>query len=247
MSPFPNYFRNRSPWLDIRFGGRLVKAALVEINGIATKDEWKKQKSKETSGQVNVFAGTTWSDPKFTFEAVDAGDFDDLRRLWELLAPVPGLGGTSLPAGVPSGYVSGGPVGSPPASNAAASGTVGVAVGGKTGSKDGWPGGPGIPDPGPRPPTVTVQYPPLAWHGITAVARASWEGPIFTATGSIRHIITFVAEKPPKLAGAGAMTPAKDIGSQYATAGGTPPADGAATPTPQAQVNKNARAGAAGT
>lgn len=264
MTFSPNFFIDREPWTIITFGsGAPIRAALVEINDVSTEDQWKKHKSKETSGELASFEGTTWSDPKLVFEGTDDRDFDDLRALWDLLAPVPGLtggSGTATPApgqtfaiGSPAKGSTGGSTGGSSSTSSTAGGAT-AAGGSNTSStstaeekKD------KKENVGPRPPTVPVTYPLLAWHGILAVARKKWEGPYPTDTNGLRVTLTLIADKPPRPAGTGAMKPA-DPGSQFVGgAGGNPGnaggasggnAGGSATPP---VLNKSAAAGAAGT
>jgi len=229
-SQSPNPFRDIGPWNTLGVAGRLVKALLVEVNGVSTKDEWKAQKSKETNGQVWVFSGTTVDKPKLTLEACDAEDFDDLGDLWNVLKPVPGFTGSATPAAPTGGQqFTGAAQSKGDASSSSSGGTVNTvadpAAKASTSSS--------TPNPGPRPPTVSVQNAILAWHGITAIARGEWEGPMVTETNSWRVVITVVPQEQPKPAGVGAMTPAAP-GSQFT--GGAPDS-----------IDKKAAAGAAGT
>lgn len=260
-----NYFRNPKPWTEIHMAGRLIRSALVELNDVSTEDEWKKQKSKETSGSVNSFSGTKQNNFTMTFEGVDENDFDDLGDLWNALAPVPGLGGGTTSAttaapmtapGQPSATAVA--VGNAAAAESKASGGDWVdqwqaraaaqtdssssaldsvnADTGKDTSKE--------PSPGPRPPTVAVDHPLLRWHGITAAARKKWEGPFVTETNSVRVKLTMIPDKPPTPAGTGAMAPPKP-GSQFTIGGGG--GSGGGTTSSQDAIGQHAAADAAGT
>ena len=260
-----NPFADVGPWNTLGIGGTQVRATLVEIDGVKTTDEWKAQKSKETNGQVWVFSGTTVDKPKLTLEAVDLADFDDLRRVWQQLKPVPGQGAAVATAG--AGSTSG--IGSPTATAAgqAAFASAGAAAQASGASKEeifaaanaaaqeasggtstgtfgaaGASSTPSTPNPGPRPPTVSVQNEILAWHGIYAIARGEWDGPKPTATNSWRVILTVVPQEPPTPAGAGAMAPAT-AGSSTASAA----SPGAAYSSGSGSMASNAAAGAAGT
>lgn len=222
----PNFFTDRLPWQDIYFAGQRVLAALTEINDVSTEDAWQKQKSKETSGAVAVFQGTTWGDFSLTFEATDSADFDDLRILWKLLAPNPSKGTGTGTVKIPTQVLV---VGSPSATDSVITPSTDFVIPNNEPSK--------IPSVGPRPPTISVQHPILAWHGITAAARKKWEGPTPTATNGVRVKITMIADKPPRLAGTGAMGPPQPS-SRYT---GTTQIS-----APQDSINKNAAAGAAG-
>lgn len=228
----PNFFTNRAPWLNITFGGSFTpRAALTAINGVSTEDKWQKQASKETSGSVAVFQGTTWGDVELTFLGTEDADFDDLRTLWDLLAPKPGQGTGTGTTTTPGQTFA---IGSPAKGQAAPTAP--------TASNFNIPNNEPAKTPsvGPRPPTISVQYPLLAWHGITAVARAKWEGPTPTDTNGLEVKLKLIADKPPTPAGTGAMSPASP-GSQYAIGSG-----GAPGSTPQDGINKNAATGAAG-
>ena len=247
----------RAACLQIRFGGVLALAALTKIDGVKTTDTWKEQKSKETSGSVNSFSGTKYGHPKMTFVATTPAEWVWIAMLWNLLAPVPGLGqvSTTMPTpGTAPQQVSA--IGSAPAAAAptaqslldaaqTAYANVGAAAAPSSDTTGSSSSGSTTPDPGPRPPTISVQYWALAFHGITAVAREEWDGPYFTDTNGVEVHITFIADKPPVPAGAGAMAPPPTTppGQQY-QANPLPGAGGSAA---GASPTSTASAGAAGT
>ena len=247
MSDFPSFFADRPAWLNIGFGGQPMRAALVEINGLSTEDEWQKSKSKETSGAVAKFCGSTWGDPELTFECVDAAEERELRRLWDLLAPVPGQATATTQAPATSEAQTYG-IGSPSKSGSSGSSTGGLGTGAAAGGDFKIPGNEQTkaPSVGPRPPTISVQYLPLLWHGITAVARKKWEGPIITETNAVRHKLTFIADKPPKPAGTGAMAPAKPDAAQYSLGGTGDGGSSGGSACSGATLVRNAANGAAG-
>ncbi len=242
-----NPFDDLAPWNRIRLGGMLFdELRLVEIDGVSTKDEWKEQKSKESSGKVYVFAGTTVDKPKLTLEACDRAAFVELRRIWDLLKPVPGQGGTVPAAKTPSQTFA---IGSPAAPGSSGS-TAPTGQGGvftvpsgstSTGSSS---SSSSTDNPGPRPPTIRVENEILKWHGITAIARGQWDGPRPTPTNSWRVVLTVVPQQPPTPAGAGAMAPPSP-GSQFAI--GSPAGANGSGATPQDAIAKDAAQGAAGT
>lgn len=97
---FPNPWDSPDFFRRVKIGGRLIKASLVEINGVKIEDKWEVQKPTGKSGATNVFKGTDPAGPaRLTFEI--AGDtiddlrdeWDDLREVYELLEPKPGSGG----------------------------------------------------------------------------------------------------------------------------------------------------------
>ncbi len=248
-TPGPNWFTDREPWLRIRFGGQLARAALTKVNGLSTKDEWKKQKSKEASGQTKVFSGTTVGDPKLTFLATTADEYAWILEHWEQLKPVPGLGGSSggtPAAGVPA-FALGSPAGKGGTTPAAPSTTTKTVPDPAADKADATKSSSSsTPDPGPRPPTISVEYPWLLLHGITAVARAEWEGPTATETNGVEVTITYSAQDPPKPAGTGTMAPAAP-GSQFAIGSPAGPGGAAAPAGGGGATQGNAAAGAAGT
>jgi len=228
VSNEPNPFLDRSPWLRITFGGQLARAGLTKIDGVSTEDEWKEQTSKETSGRIWVFAGTKRGKPKLTFICWDDDSYAWLQEHWEMLKPVPNLGGgpSSVPVAPTGGtqyaaaaQVKPGNVGSPPALSKAGDFDIPDNAPTKVASV------------GPKPPTISVDYPSLARHNITALARAKWTDVGFTETNGYEVDIEYVAQDPPKLAGTGALAPAKPAspGSQF-VGGGAAQAPGTGSP-----------------
>lgn len=216
----PNPFIDPRPFNRVTVAGVLVVAVLVKFNGISVEDKWKAQKSKETSGMVNVFAGT---DPvggeggfKLTFRAYDIESFDQLYDIYNALAPVPVLT-TTAPATTSTSSAPTSSIGSPPstaegliaqaqASLAQLSNPSAAAQTATDAGASSTPSAGPTDNPGPRPPTVPIDNALLAFMGVTSVARKSWaweEGPGL----SWDVTIGFLVDKPPVPAGAGAMTP----------------------------------------
>lgn len=246
MSFTPNYFVDPEPWLTISFGsGAPILAALTKIDGVSTEHTFKDQKAKEKSGSANVFSGTKWDKPKLTFTATDADDFDDLRALWDLMKPVPGqgTGGATTPTPTPGQTFA---IGSPAKADTSAASTGAASTitdpTDKTAAKS------KDPDPGPRPPTIAVHHPLLAWHEIFACALTKWEGPTHTDTNGMEVVITIVADKPAVPAGTGTMAPpapgSQFVGGAAGNAGGS---GTGGTATPQEKIDTNAGGTAAGT
>jgi len=101
-----NPFRNLRAYNRVRISGRLVKAALVAIDGNELTDEWNVQKGTNTSGATAAYRGVNLIEGvKLTFECAGGDgstaeqDYDDLSDLWDLLAPAPrkGLAGPKPP------------------------------------------------------------------------------------------------------------------------------------------------------
>jgi hypothetical protein len=211
MSDEPNPFVNRAPWTVIRFGGVIMRAALIAIDDVSTEDQWQEQASKETSGKVQVFQGTKKGKFKAKYLCWNEDSYKAVQEHWEMLKPVPTLGGgsgTSAPKAPTGGsqymaaaQVKPGQVGGVPApSKFDAIDTAASDTKDKSGGKS---------NPGPKPPTISVEYPSLQRHGITAVARGKWTDVGFTETNGYVVDIEYVAQDPPKPAGTGALAPAQ--------------------------------------
>jgi hypothetical protein len=101
-----NPFRNLAAYNRVRIGGRLIKAALVAIDGNELLDDWNVQKGTNTSGATAAYRGVNLIEGvKLTFECANGDgstaeqDYDDLSDLWDMLAPAPrkGLAGPKPP------------------------------------------------------------------------------------------------------------------------------------------------------
>lgn len=228
---YPNPFEDRELFGTVIIGGRPIKATLVAIDGVEIEDEWKEQKPTGNTGATNVFMGTKAPAPvDLTFEMVDVPDWNDLREVWDQLAPVPGSGGNG----------SGGSVGSPgsaaagkqyvqaksPASSqvstkpedllkTAQQALAAVNSGANTAAATGAPTASGAAaakptpalNPGPKPPTLSIVNGWVNYIGITAISRKKWKGPYITATNSARVTITVIPQKAPTPAAVGASSP----------------------------------------
>lgn len=226
--PFPNPWANPDFFRNVKVGGRLVKASLVAIDGIKIEDEWNEQRSTGTSGATFVFRGTKPAGPSaLTFEAVDVAEFDDLRELYEMLAPKPGGGANSKgntqgspgSAAYGKGYVqakSTGATATAPSAEALLAQAQAALVAAQNGAVD-----PTVTatsstpvsvlSPGPKPPTLSIENGYLNYIGITAISRKSWEGPRPTPTNSFQVTIGIVPQREPTKVSVGAASPkAKD-------------------------------------
>lgn len=101
-----NPFRNLSAFNRVRLGGRLIKAALVAIDGNELVDDWNVQKGTNTSGATAAYRGVNLIEGvKLTFECATGDestaeeDYDDLSDIFDMLAPAPrkGLAGPKPP------------------------------------------------------------------------------------------------------------------------------------------------------
>lgn len=90
----PNPFRDRRPYTRVIIGGKLVKAALVAIDGAEIVDDWNVQKGTGTSGATAAYRGVNLLEGvKLTFRCADGDgstaeeDYDDLSDHFDALAP----------------------------------------------------------------------------------------------------------------------------------------------------------------
>lgn len=236
MSNEPNPLdpATRGPWTRIYHGGILCRAALTKIDGVSTEHAWKDQQSKETSGRVWSFTGTTRSKFKCDYVCTTPDEYAWLQAHWEMLKPVPGSnGGAGVTPKAPTGgtqYAAPadtkpGAVGSP--SSPAKADAVDAGTSASTTKSS-------TPNPGPRPPTIAVDYPSLLRHGVTAVAAGKWEDKGFTETLGYEVEIEYVPQDPPKPAGGGALAPATPVAQGQQFSGGSPVQGSASTGAPAA-------------
>lgn len=94
-----NPFRNPQAYNRVRIGGRLIKAALVGLNGNKLEDEWNIQKGTNTSGATAAYRGVKLIEEiTLTFECATGDgstaeeDYDDLDEVFRMIAPAPRLG-----------------------------------------------------------------------------------------------------------------------------------------------------------
>lgn len=101
-----NPFRNLSAFNRVRLGGRLIKAALIAIDGQELTLDWNVQKGTNTSGATAAYRGLNLLEAvKLTFECATGDgssaeeDYDDLQEIKAMLFPAPrkGLSGTKPP------------------------------------------------------------------------------------------------------------------------------------------------------
>ena len=106
---YPNPWDDPAFFRKVKIGGREIKATLVAIDGMSIEDEWNEQRSTGQSGARNIFRGTKPAGPAtLTFEI--AGDtieelreqWNDIRDLWDMIAPKAGYGANGQGATVGS-------------------------------------------------------------------------------------------------------------------------------------------------
>jgi len=258
---FPNPWDAPEFYQTVKIGGRLIKANLVEIDGVSVEDDWTVQRPLGSSGATNVFKGTKPAGPcKLTFEAVDVEEFADLRELYEMMAPKPGSGaaGTGATKGQPGsaayakGYVNHSSNDNP-APTATADDLLKSAQAALTQLQAGGPAaasptsaGPiaSILSPGPKPPTLSIENGYLNYVGITAISRKSWDGPKPTPTNSFRVVVEVVLQKAPVKAAVGAASATSSNNPGQKT---LPTGDIQGPAASSASFNKGAAAAGAGT
>lgn len=207
---FPNFFTDGpEPWYTVTIGGLQLRCALTKIDGNKIEADWHEQKPTGKSGASYVFKGMKPAGPfKMTLEATEADDFTDLRALYEMMGPAPAQGGggtapnTTLPAATNKALGGG-----------TAGGGAGLSAtgGGSTSSTSAT----STPNPGPRPPTLSVENAFFAWHAITQISMKEWDGPKITATNSIEVVVTVIPSSPPTAAAVGTQGPkAADSGKK---------------------------------
>ena len=234
----PNPFRDPVPYNRVRIGGHLILAVLTEFSGVKVEDGWKVDKSKSTSGGAAKFTGTKLVGGEkgivLNFKACDAAAYDDLWFVYDLLKPIPGQGGGTT-ATASTGQTSG--VGSPPASTTSSASSAFTAAQSSFGA--GADKKTADPDPGPRPPTLPIEFAPCANVGVFAVARASWEEKYDKTDLSWDIEIGLIVDTPTTQAGAGVMAAPKSIvgsGGSANAAAGTSTAGGSTNAVAQAEA-----------
>lgn len=229
---FPNPWTNPDYWQRVKIGGRQIRANLVAVGGNKIEDEWNEQRSTGSSGATYVFRGTKPPGPvKLTFEiAGDAvadlvAEFDDLREIWDLLAPKKGFGGngTGATQGSPGSAAYGKQYmqASSPTSPAVSTSTsaedlltqaqaalAAVQSGASDPAVTATASTPvSVLTPGPKPPTLSIENGYLNYIGINAISRKSWEGPTCTPTNSYQVSIEVVPQREPQKVAVGPAAP----------------------------------------
>lgn len=252
-----NPFDDPTPFNRVRIASLLVMALLLEIGGIKVEDAWKMQKSKNASGATMAFNGTNpvGGEQGFTLTllATTRDEFDQLYDLYDAMKPVPVPGGgvassSSSTTATKTQDGSKWTVGSPPkpadsssaetllaqAQSALANLNKPTPAPSSTDASDAQTAATTPqPSPGPRPPTVPIENGFLAFVGVFAVARKSFEFVELQTDKGPQYKVAFglVVQDPPKPAGVGAMAAAKT----------------STTTTTTVSPSQIAKAGAAGT
>jgi len=227
---FPNPWDNREFFERVTIGGRPIKASLVKVSGCKIEDDWQVQRPLGSSGATNVFKGTKPAGPAtLTFriagDTIDAlrDEWDDLRAVYEMLAPKPGTSqagqgnttGSPGSAAYGKGYVHQSTNDNPAPTVTAddllkqAQAALAQLQAGGPAASSATSAGPvaSILSPGPKPPTLSIENGYLNYVGITAISRKSWEGPTPDETNGQIVNIEVVLQRAPVKAAVGAASP----------------------------------------
>lgn len=227
VNVIPNPYVDPTPWASLRIGGLLIcnpedplSPQLISITGLKLEDKYNVQRPIGQSFAVAVFTGTGLLEgPEITIEAPTKEAFDALWDIWQLMAPSPAAVAAAqftqvavVPASTANDGVGGASTSELPPEDDGA-------------DKDGWPKSPPGPNPGPKPPTLSIECPQMAWLGMHACSRRTWEGPIWRPeAGSWRVVLGVIqARNPAKAAvgqqgapGGGAFTALRPAGTTSA-------------------------------
>lgn len=84
----PNPYRMPEIFRQVKFGGWLVPAKLVAINGVKIEEQWDVQRAIGMSGWSTIWRGTKpVENGEITLEAPEEEDYDALGELWDRLRP----------------------------------------------------------------------------------------------------------------------------------------------------------------
>lgn len=223
--PFPSRYTHPDYYRDVKIGGRRILASLVAVNGIRIEDDWNEQRATNMSGATYVFRGTKPAGPiRLTFVAVSQAELDDLREVYEMLAPKAGAaatpsGGTQGSAGSSAYgkqfYQAKSPSSPQVSTSSSAAALLAQAQAALAAAQSGavdptvaaTPSTPvSVLTPGPKPPTLSIENGYANYVGITAVSRKTWEGPVPNATNGDEVTIELVPQRAPVKAGVGAAS-----------------------------------------
>jgi hypothetical protein len=254
---FPSFAANPRYWGTVKIGGRLILAPLREVDGMKLEGDWSEQKPTGTSGASFTWKGLKPAGPhKLTFEtaygpSVTPQDCeDDMRVVHEMMLPQPSIGSGSATQSTPTATPA--TPTAPPAPTTAegllqqaqqalknldnpakekdpTAGTTGTSTAPKADA-----------NPGPRPPTLSIENGFVNYVGTTAGSLKSFEVKV-TKTNSLQFVIELVPQKALAPAGTG-LAPAKSPDQQ-----GLTPAQRAATQQALAQADAATLASGAGT
>lgn len=249
MSGFPTFSQHPLAYNQVRIGGRVVKAVLKAVDGIKIEYDWSEQKPTGSSGATWVFKGAKPAGPhKLTFLCADGPKYtmaeceSDMRDHLERFTPAPTVGsGTGTNASSTANAYTIGTTKDADSAPASADDGGTKTIPDKTTAADAKTGTKGGSNPGPRPPTLSIENAFVNYHGTTAISLKSWDGPKPTDTNAIEFEIEVIPQKPPVPAGTG-VAPAKSGDTFTIGATKDAPAGGGS-----AQADKDAAAAGAGT
>lgn len=244
----PNYYLNPGAYNRVLLGGHLLLAVLVEVDGIKIEGDWQEQKPTDKSGASWNWKGLKPAGPhKLTFEtgrapwATSAEMEADMRLVYEMLQPSPRQAVAAAKVATPATTTT-------PAAPATAEGLLEQAkqalenlnnpakakdpTAGTTGFSLNNPTTPAA-NPGPRPPTLSIENALPNYVGTLAVAMKSYEIKPKRDVGGMQHILELNAMKPLVPAGTGLAPAPKSAvgtgGTANASGGGASGVTGAGT------------------
>lgn len=222
---FPTMAENPRYYATVKIGGLLILAPLREVDGMKLEGDWSEQKPTGTSGASYAWKGLKPAGPhKYTFEsAYGPGGLTpalceaNMRALHESMLPKPTLGtapdkstastATSTPAAPTPPTTAEGlleqaqqalkNLDNPAKAADPTAGTTGDSGKPKSDAAN----------PGPRPPTLSIENGFVNYVGTTAVSMKSFEVKA-TKTCSLQYVLEVVPQKALKQAGTG-LAPAK--------------------------------------
>ncbi len=248
---FPGFHTVPTYWSTVVIGGHRVLCVLREVDGMKIEGTWDEQKPTGTSGASFNWKGLKPAGPhKLTFETArypgvtPAQCEDDMRALHEMMLPSPNLSAASTPKAAPTSadFTAELQRANAAVTQAVAASRANTAEGLMEQARQayanlndpakaadptaGTTGDSATPkkaeaNPGPRPPTLSIENGFVNYVGTTAVSLKSFEVKP-TKTNSLQFIIELVPQKALAKAGTG-LAPAKSPdqpGAGIGTAGG---------------------------
>jgi hypothetical protein len=223
---FPGFHTNPRYWATVVIGGHVILAVLREVDGMKLEGDWSEQKPTGTSGASFAWKGLKPAGPhKLTFETANYPGVtakqceDDMRVVHEMMLPQPSLGAAPTASTTPTATPA---TPAAPATPTTAEGLLAQAqqalanlnnpatqanpTAGTTGTSSSSSAAKTDANPGPRPPTLSIDNGFVNYVGTTAISLKSFEVKP-TKTNSLQFILELVPQKALKPAGTGLAPP----------------------------------------